>query len=103
MAKVITASMLKTHLGSILRGLRENESFVILRRNFPAGILVSIRDYVKEHPDQYEDVQDFVDTLLEESDPAFKRSLKRSARQIRWGHYLSHAKAKRALASNRLR
>ena len=67
------------------------------------GILLSVQDYVKEHPDQYEDVEDFVDTLLEEGDPKFQRSLKKGAREIKRGLYLTHTKLKLALANKKLR
>jgi prevent-host-death family protein len=103
MAKAVTAYTLKTQLGRILRQLRDNERFVVLRRNLPVGVLLSIEDYVKEHPDQYEDVEDFMDTLLEETDPEFQRSLRKGAREIKRGHYLSHTELKLALAGKKLR
>ena len=103
MAKAITASTLKTQFGRILRELRENERFVVLRRNLPVGVLLSVRDHVREHPDQYEDLEDFMDTLLEEADPEFQRSLRRGAREIKRGRYLSHAELKLALANKKLR
>jgi hypothetical protein len=103
MAKAVTAYTLKTQLGRILRELRENERFVVLRRNLPVGILLSIHDYVKEHPDQFEDVQDFVDTLLEEGEPEFQKSLKRGGREIKRGRYLTHTELKLALANKKLR
>jgi len=103
MAKAVTAYTLKTQLGRILRELRENERFVVLRRNLPVGVLISVQDYVKEHPDQYEDVEDFVDALLEEADPEFQRSLKKGARQIKQGRYLTHTELKLALANKNFR
>jgi len=103
MASAVTAYTLKTQLGRILRDLRENERFVAVRRNLPVGILMSIQDYVKEHADQYEDVKDFVDTLLEENDPEFQRSLKKGAREIKRGRYLTHTELKLALANKKLR
>ena len=103
MAKAVTAYNLKTQMGQILRELRENERFLIFRRNRPVGILLSIQEYVREHPDQYEDAEDFIDTFLEESDPEFQRSLRREAREIRRGNYLSHAQLKLALANQRRR
>ncbi len=103
MAKAVTAYTLKTQLGRILRELRENERFVVVRRNLPVGVLISIQDYVKDHPDQYEDVEDFMDTLLEESDAEFQRSLKRGAREFKRGRYLTHTQLKLALANKKLR
>jgi len=79
MAKAVAAYKLKTQLGQILRALGENERFVILRRNRPLGVLLSLQGYVKEHPDRYEDVEDFMDILLEESDPAFSEKFKARA------------------------
>jgi len=103
MPKAVTAYTLKTQLGRILRELREHERFVILRRNRPVGVLISIQDYVKEHPDQYEDVEDFMDTLLEEAGTEFQRSLKRARREVKRGRYLTHTELKLALANKKLR
>ncbi len=103
MLKVVTAYAVKAHLGRILRELRENDRFVILHRNIPVGILLSIQDYVREHPDQYKDVEDFAETLREESDPEFQRSLKRAARETKRGCYLSHTELKLALTNKKLR
>ena len=103
MTKALTAYTLKTQLGRVLQALRDNERFVILRRNLPVGVLISIQDYVKEHPDQYEDVEDFIDTLLEESDAEFQRSLKKGAREIKRDRYLTHTELKLALANKKLR
>ena len=97
MAKAVTAYTRKTQLGRILRDLRDNERFVVLRRNRPVGVLVGIEDYVREHPDQYEDVEDVIDTLLEEGDPEFQRGLRRGSKEIRRGRYLSHTELKPAL------
>lgn len=103
MAKVVSAYGLKMQLGRILRELRENERVVVLRRNRPVGVLLSIQEYVKEHADQYQDVEDFIDTLLEERDPEFQRSLRSAARQVKQGRYLSHAELKLALANKTFR
>lgn len=101
MVKAVTAYTLKTHLGGILRALKQNERFVVLRRNLPVGILMSLEDYVKEHADKYEDVEDLIDTMLEESDTEFQRSLERGARAVRQGRFLSHAELKARLAHKR--
>lgn len=103
MTRAITAYTLKTQLGRILRQLRENERFVVLRRNMPVGVLLSVQDFVQRHPDRYEDVQDFLDTLVEEADPEFQRSLRQGARDIKKGRYLTHAQLKLALANKKLR
>jgi hypothetical protein len=52
---------------------------------------------------QYEDVEDFIDTFLEEGDPEFQRSLRKGARELESGHYLTHRDLKLALANNKLR
>ncbi|MBI4460007.1 MAG: type II toxin-antitoxin system Phd/YefM family antitoxin [Acidobacteria bacterium] len=103
MTKAITAYTLKTQLGRILRDLRDKERFVVLRRNIPVGVLLSVQDFVEQNPDQYEDVEDFLDTLLEESDSAFQRSLKQGAREIKRGRFLTHGELKLALANKKLR
>ena len=103
MTKAVTASVLKTRMGRVLRELRENQRFVVLRRNLPVGILLSVQDYIQEHPDRYEDTEDFLDTFLEEADPEFQRSLKRGQREMKRGRYLTHAELKLALAGKKLR
>jgi hypothetical protein len=102
MAKAVTAYTLKTQLGRILREVGANERFLVLRRNRPVGIFMSIEDYVREHPDQYEDVEDFIDTFLEEGDPEFQRTLRKGAREVGRGRYLSHGELKLALANKKL-
>ena len=97
-----TAHNLKRQLGRILRELRESgEEFVVFRRNVPVGVLISLKEYVKAHADEYEDVQDFLDTLVEESDPEFQMSVRRAAGEIRRGRYLSHTRLKLALANKK--
>lgn len=102
MAKAVTAYTLKTQLGRILREVRANERFLILRRNRPVGIFLSLEDYVRQHPDQYEDVEDFVDTFMEEGDPEFQASLREAARETKRGRHLSHRDLKLALANKKL-
>jgi hypothetical protein len=103
MAKAVTAYTLKTQLGRILREVGANERFLVLRRNRPIGVFIGVEDYVRLHPDQYEDVEDFIDTFLEEGDPEFQRSLRKSAREMERGRYLSHGELKLALANKKLR
>ena len=103
MTRAITAHGLKTRMGSVLRALRDNERFVVVRRNAPVGVLLSVKDFVAQHPDRYEDVEDFLDTLLEEADPKFQRSLRQGAREIEKGRYLTQAQLKLALANKKLR
>ena len=51
----------------------------------------------------YEGVKDFMDTLLEEADTEFQRSLKRARREVKRGRYLTHTELKLALANKKLR
>jgi len=44
-----------------------------------------------------------MDTLLEESDAEFQRSLQKGAREAKRGRYLTHTELKLALASKKLR
>ena len=103
MTRAVTAYTLRTQFGRILRDLREKERFVVLRRNLPVGVFLSIEEYVKDHADQYEDVADFMDTMLEQGDPEFQRSLKRGAREVKRGRYLTHTELKLALGNKKLR
>ncbi len=101
--KAVNAYTLKTQLGRILRQVGDRERFVIFRRNLPVGVLLSVQDYVKEHPDEFENIADFVDTLVEEADPEFQASLKRGSQEIKRDRYLSHTQLKLALAGKKLR
>lgn len=100
--KAVTAHTLKTHLGSIFRELKDHKRFVVLKRNIPVGIFLSLEEYVKEHSDEYEDVQDFIDTWLEQKDPEFHRSLKEGAKQYARGEYITHTQLKAMLAGKNL-
>ena len=66
------------------------------------GVLVSVEDYVKENPDRYEDIEDFVDTFMEQSDPKFQASLRRAARDVKRGRYLTLSQLKTALRNKKL-
>lgn len=96
--KAITAVALGNRTGQILRELENRALFVILRRNRPIGILQSLADYVSEHQDEYEDVQDFIDTWLEETDPEFQRSLREGATDYKRENYLTRTQLKVALS-----
>lgn len=91
--KAITAYAFGRELGRILKELRQNERFVVLCHNRPVGIFLGIEDYVREHPDEYEDVEDFLNTLLEEGDREFQHSLRRGAGEVKRGLYLSRGEA----------
>jgi len=51
-----------------------------------------------QHHDSYDEVEDFLDTFLEEGDTEFQRSLQQGARDFQKGQYLTHAQLKLALA-----
>ena len=94
--KAITAAALANKTGGVLRQLADGP-IIVLRRNKPIGILQSLADYVADHQDEYEDVQDFIDTWIEETDPDFRRSLKQGAEDYKRGNYLTREQLKIAL------
>jgi hypothetical protein len=53
--------------------------------------------------EEYEDIVDCLDTLLEEGDPEFQKSLKQAARQVKRGRYLTHTDLKLAVADKKIR
>ncbi len=87
--RALTAAALKNHTGDVLRGLREQQTFLLFRRNKPLGIIQSLEQYVKDHADEYEDVQDYLDTWMEQRDAEFQRSLGESQAQYRRGEFLT--------------
>ncbi len=95
--KALTAAALKNHTGDVLRALGEQQAFLLFRRNKPLGILLSLEQYVKDHPDEYEDVQDYLDTWMEQHDAEFQRSLRESHAQYRRGAYLPLEKVRMML------
>ena len=101
MTRAITAAQLKARLGRVLKSVQDKERFLILRRNTPIGVLMSIHEYVKNRPDEYEDVQDFLDTFMEENDPEFQRSLRNSQEDYKAGRFLTHKQLKVRLAGKK--
>ena len=97
----IAASALKTRTGTLLRALSQRNSFLVLRRNRPVAILQSLESYVAEHPDEYYDVDDYLETWMEEHDPEFKRSLDQAREDYRKGLFLTPAQVRLRLASAR--
>ncbi len=87
--KALTAAALKNHTGDVLRALQKQQTFLLFRRNKPLAIIQSLEQYVKDHSDEYEDVQDYLDTWMEQHDPEFQRSLRESQAQYRRGDYLT--------------
>ncbi len=100
-ARAIAATALKTSTGEVLRALRERQSFLVFRRNRPVGILQSLEAYVAEHSDEYEDVEDYLETWLEEHDPEFKRSLTRARQDYRRGTFLTPTQVRLRLSASR--
>ena len=71
MATTIPASIAKTQLGFLLRAAAADKArFVVTKGGKPTAVLLSISDF---------------DDMLEELDPAFQRSLKTTAKEIRAG------------------
>lgn len=95
--ETIPAHMFRTHLGAVLEQVRNNRRFLLTRRGVPVGVLVSIEDYVKGNP-EFEDVADFLDTLVEESDSEFQKSLRRGYEAIKTGEFYTLRDLKRMLA-----
>lgn len=78
MAKEITALRLRQNLGAILDQVaNRRERFLIKRGGIPAAVLISIADY--------EDNEDLLDTLHEQRDEVFQRSLVNARREIERG------------------
>src|SRR6266849_5054639 len=78
MAKEITALRLRQNLGAILDQVaNRRERFLIKRAGIPAAVLISIADY--------EDNEDLLDTLHEQRDEVFQRSLVNARREIERG------------------
>ena len=87
MAKIVTAPKeisaleVRQHLGEILSQVaNQRDRFVIKKAGIPTAILLSIQDY--------EDLEDLVETSLEQLDPAYQKSLKRARKDIEVGRYV---------------
>ena len=100
-ATAIAASALKTRTGILLRALSQRHSFLVLRRNRPVAILQSLESYVAQHPDEYYDVDDYLETWMEEHDPEFKRSLGKAREDYRKGLFLTPAQVRLRLDNTR--
>ena len=96
-ARVVPAHYFRTQLGSILEALQEHRRYVITKSGMPRAIVLSLDDYISEHPD-YDDLEDFIDTLMEQKDRDFQESLRRSREEIAKGQYYTHTQLKKALA-----
>ena len=79
--KEISALEVRQHLGEILSQVaNQRNRFVIKKAGIPTAILLSIQDY--------EDLEDLVDTALEQLDPEYQKSLKRARKDIEAGRYI---------------
>jgi prevent-host-death family protein len=79
--KEISALDVRQHLGEILSQVaNQRDRFVIKKAGIPTAILLSIQDY--------EDLEDLVETALEQLDPEHQKSLKRARKDIEAGRYL---------------
>jgi len=65
------------------------------------AILQSLESYVAEHADEYEDVEDYLETWLEENDPEFRKSLALARRDYHRGAFLTPAQVKMRLGNAR--
>jgi len=79
--KEISALTVRQHLGEILsRVANQRDRFVIKKAGIPTAVLFSIQDY--------EDLEDLVETAIEQLDPEYQKSLKRARKEIEAGHYI---------------
>jgi len=79
--KEISALEVRQHLGEILSQVaNRRDRFVIKKAGIPVAILLSIQDY--------EDLEDLVETALEQLDPEYQKSLKRARKDIEAGRYI---------------
>ena len=90
MPQEITALKLPHNLGEILDQVANRRArFVVKRAGIPAAVLMSIQDY--------EDLEDLVETALEEADPKFQRSLLEGRKAIDAGRFATMADLRRDL------
>lgn len=76
--KEISALTVRQHLGRILsRVANQRDRFVIKKAGIPTAVLFSIQDY--------EDIEDLVETALEQLDPEYQKNLKRARKEIEAG------------------
>ena len=74
---VIPAALARTQLGALLRRLKKSRrGFLITKSGKPAGVLLS--------PEDYEDI-------MEEMDPAFRKSLEVATKEYREGRTVTLA------------
>lgn len=89
-SKEISALKMRQNLGEILDQVaKQRLRFVGKRAGIPAAVLMSIREY--------EDLEELVETALEEADPKFQRSLLEGRKAIDTGRFATMADLQRDL------
>jgi len=82
--KEVSALTLRHNLGHILDQVAERRvRFLVKRAGSPTAVVMSIQDY--------EDLQDLVETAFEETDPNFQKSLLEGRKAIDSGRFASRA------------
>ena len=90
MPKEVSALKMRHNLGEILDQVANQRArFVVKRAGIPAAVLMSIQDY--------EDLEDLVETALEEADPKFQESLLAGRKAIDAGRFATMADLRRDL------
>ncbi|MBI2623893.1 type II toxin-antitoxin system Phd/YefM family antitoxin [Candidatus Parcubacteria bacterium] len=90
MPKEVSALKMRHNLGEILNQVANQRlRFVVKRAGIPAAILMSIQDY--------EDLEDLVETAVEEAGPKFQRSLLEGRKAIDAGRFTTAADLRRDL------
>lgn len=80
----ISALTVRQRLGEILsRVANQRDRFVIKKAGIPTAVLFSIQDY--------EDLEDLVETALEQLDPEYQKSLNLARKEIEAGRYIRDA------------
>ncbi len=88
--KEVTALEMRHNLGEILDQVANRRlRFVVKRGGIPAAVLMSIHEY--------EDLEDLVETVLEEADPKFQKSLTEGRKAIDAGRFATMADLRRDL------
>lgn len=96
-AEVVPTHIFRAHLGSILEGIKHNKRFILTKRGSPVAILLGLEDYIRESS-EFEDMEDFLDTVLEESDSEFQKSLREGYEAIKRGEFYTLGELKEMLA-----
>lgn len=93
---MVPAYYFRTQLGVILEAVSLDRKFIVTHRGKPTGIFLNLRTYLAETGKRL-DVEDDLETLTEEMDPVFQRSLERAKKEMLSGKYLSLDQVKKKL------